>query len=210
MIWIILWAGLLIVVLYSPVGSPGLYSSQNYFVVNQLVTVNKGTILNSPKAKYASETNSNVLAIPDITSELNSTHSKGSYQSGKSSFVVSSYGSTQTPSYQNNNVGSGGINGGGSFIASGGSRSSSAGSSGITMTNGIAAISTTSVLSNTTKQSTTSEDTPITLGNTGPGDDPTGDTIPVGDGWGILFIFGAVYILIKKKNLFLKIRKATH
>jgi len=205
----IVCAGLLIGILYSPVGSPGLYSSQNYFVVNQPVTVSSGTTLNAPKTKYASENNENDLTIPEVPSELTSNHTAASYQSGSTSSGGSSYGSMQTPTYQNRNSGSGGM-GSGPFIASGGSRNSSSGTSGITMTNGITTISTTSNVNNNTTKQSVGNGTLGTNGGTDPGGDPTGNPIAVGDGWGILVLFGAIYILNKKKNLFLKVRKTSN
>ena len=201
MVGLIVWAGLLIVVLYSPIGSPGLYSTQNYFVVNQPVIVNNGTILNAPKSKSVSDNNDNDLNIPEVPSELTSNHIAASYQSGSSSSGGLSYGSMQTPSYQNSNSGSGNM-GGGSFIASGSSKGSSAssGSSGIIMTNGIAALSTTSDLSTAnTRQSIITTDPVPSTGGTSPGDDPTGAPIPVGEGWELLVLFGGVYLFIKMK-----------
>jgi len=201
MVGLIVWAGLLIVVLYSPIGSPGLYSSQNYFVVNQPVIVNNGTILNAPKSKSVSDNNDNDLNIPEVPSELTSNHIAASYQSGSSSSGGLSYGSMQTPSYQNSNSGSGNM-GGGSFIASGSSKGSSAssGSSGIIMTNGIAALSTTSDLSTAnTRQSIINTDPVPSTGGTSPGGDPTGDPIPVGDGWGLFLLMGMSYSAFKMR-----------
>ena len=208
MVWIIVWAGLLIVVLYSPVGSPDFYSSQNFYVVNQPVSVSKGTTVNTPKAMNASENNSGESGIPDINSDLTSTHPIGNYKSGNASTGGSSYGIMQTQSYQNTNAGSDGMTGGGSFIASRGSRNSEW-TSGITMTNGIATLSISSGVSNaTSRQGAKADATPS--GGTDPGGDPVGPAIPVGDGWGILVLFGAVYIIIKKKKIFLKARNSSH
>jgi len=205
MVWIIVWAGLLIVVLYSPVGSPGLYSSQNYFIVNQPVTVNTGTTLNAPKAKYSSENNDNDFTIPEVPSELTSNHTAASYQSGSTSSGGSSYGSLQTQSYQNTNSGSGNMGGGGSFIASGGSKSNSSGSSGITMTNGITSISTTSNMNNNNSKQSVINQTTTIPGGTDPGGDPTGNPIPVGDGWGILVFLGMCYVAFKKRYFIQKV-----
>jgi len=208
MVWIIVWAGLLIVVLYSPVGSPDFYSSQNFYVVNQPVAVSKGTTVNTPKATNASENNSGESGIPDINSNLTSNHPVGNYKSGNASTGGSSYGIMQTQSYQNTNAGSDGMAEGGSFIASRGSRNSE-GTSGITMTNGIATLSISSGLNTaTSRQGAKADATPS--GGTDPGGDPDGPAIPVGDGWGILVLFGAVYVIIKKKKLFLKARNTSY
>ena len=206
MTWILVWAGLLIVVLYSPVGSPDFYSTAgNYYVVYQPATVENAPILNAPKTNSEVVSNSDELIIPDVNLTSKTNINNGGYQSGNATSGGSSYGSMQTQSYQNNNAVSGSAGGGGSFIASGGSRSS-AGSSGIIMTNGIATLSTTTNLSNTTtKQSVNA--TVTSVGGTDPGGDPTGDPIPVGDGWGLLILFGIVYSLFKLKYIYTRLQK---
>ena len=201
LVWILVWAGLLIVVLYSPIGSPHFYSTTgNYYVVNQPVIVKNGSILNAPKTNSEIANNPDELIIPDV-SLTSKTITSGRYNEGNTSSGGASYGSMQTKSYQNTNAGSGNINGGGSFIASGSSKSS-AGTSGIIMTNGIATLSTNSrVSSGTTKQGIVNADPPVpTSGGTSPGDDPiAGTQIPVGDGWGLLVLFGLCYVAFKKR-----------
>ena len=205
MVWLIVWAGLLIAVLYSPIGSPDFYSSSgNYYVANQPATVKSGSIANAPKTNSEAESNSDELIIPEVSTISKTPTTVGRSQPGNTSTGGSSNGNTQTLSYQNNNSASGTANGGGSFIASGSTRNS-AGTSGIIMTNGITTMSVTSTVNNTTKQSSTS----YTLGTgaTDPGDDPSTPPIPVGDGWGLLIFFGTVYVFIKKKYLLLKDHK---
>ena len=205
MTWVLVWAGLLIVVLYSPIGSPDFYSSAgNYYVAYQPVTVNNAPILNAPKTNSLVESNSDELIIPDVNLTSKTNTNIGGYHSGNASSGGSTYGSMQTQSYQNTNAGSGSA-GGGSFIASGGSRSS-AGSSGIIMTNGIATLSTTTNLSNTTTRQSVNTDI-TSVGGTDPGGDPTGDPIPVGDGWGLLILFGIVYCVFKSKYIYTSLLK---
>jgi hypothetical protein len=136
MTWILVWAGLLIVVLYSPIGSPDLYYSQNFYMENQSVAVN-GSIANAPKENNASNNSEVALDIPDVSSHLNTNYSVGNYQSTGGGTPGSSY-SVQNQSYLNNNSSgfASSSGGGGSFLAGGGSRSS-VGSSGMTITNGI-------------------------------------------------------------------------
>jgi len=201
MVWMIIWAGLLIVVLYSPIGSPDLYSSsQNYYQENRSIAVNAGVIQNAPKSNYASDNSSNELDIPQVSTLSKSSYSVGNYQSSTGSSHGSSY-SVQGQSYQSNNsygMG-GGSNGGNSFIASGSSRSS-AGSSGVVMTNGITTLSLTTDLNNTTsKQGVANNITAIN--GTDPGGDPTGDPIPVGDGWELLLFFSICYATFKMRSI---------
>jgi len=203
LVWILVWAGLLIVVLYSPIGSPDYYSSNgNYYVVNQPVTLSSGTTLNAPKANSSDAGTSDELIIPEVSLTSKTNAGGGRYSSGNASSVGSSYGNMSSPSYQNSNSTSGRMSGGGSLIASGGSRSS-AGSSEITMTNGITTMSLTSTGSNTPPKQNAGESVLGDVGGTDPGPDPTGDTIPVGEGWGI-FIFCGISYLIYKMRLILK------
>lgn len=200
MTWILVWAGLLIVVLYSPVGSPGLYSSQNYYVFNQRAPQSSEGIINSPKRAFSSEDADNGSVIPDIATLPGSNYTTGNYPSANSSSRGSSY-SYQQSSYQNTNQSSaGGAGGAGvSIIASGGSRSSN-GTSGISMTNGIASISTTDLsTTNTITKQSSQQSTQSTTGGTDPGGDPSGDPIPVGDGWVALLLFGGIYVVLKRK-----------
>jgi len=207
MVWIIVWAGLLIVVLYSPIGSPGYYSSiGNYYVVSQPVTLTNGTTLNTPKANSSEASNSDELIIPDANLTSKTSTVGGRNPSGNATSGGSSYGSMQTKSYQNSNGGTGGMSGGGSFIASGGSRSS-AGTSGIIMTNGITTLSLTSEVSTATSRQGAKAGDPPTF--TDPGRDPDLSTqIPVGDGWGLLVLFGACYVAFKKRCIIERLFKS--
>jgi len=199
MIWILVWAGLLIVVLYSPVGSPDLYTSPNYYAGNQSVMFKDGVIPNASKIKSSQEYNDNVPDLPDVSESLHSNYAAGNYSSSSvSSSQGTSYGGGQTQSYQNNNTSDGG-GGGGSFIVSGRSGSSAA-SSGFSMTSGISSMSLTSKLnSGIPKQMSTSSTQDD--GGTDPGGDPSGDPIPVGDGWGLFLLFGMCYAVYKKRSL---------
>lgn len=199
LVWILVWAGLFIAVLYSPVGSPDLYTSKNYYVEYQSVTFKDGAIPNAFKIKSSQEYNDDVPEIPDISESLHANYAAGNYNSSPVYTSQGSYyGGGQTLSYQNNNSsGSGG--GGGSFVVSGRSGSSAA-SSGFSMTSGITTLSLTSNLNATTPKQSVSNYTTDT-GGTDPGGDPDGNPIPVGDGWGLFILFGIFYILFKKKSL---------
>ena len=204
MVWLIVWAGLLIVVLYSPVGSPDLYSPTNYYVVNQSVSTGNGTILNAPKGSFESDNYSNDdTEIPDVSASSGSSYAVGNYQSGGEGINVSSYG-VQSQSYQNNSTSGSDGSGGGFLFSGGGSRGSTA-SSGISMTNGMSTLSLTNNLSSSMTKQNTNTYTPGT-GGTDPGGDPTGAPIPVGDGWFLFFSFGVCYATFKMK---FKIKK-TH
>ena len=197
MIWMIIWAGLFIAVLYSPVGSPDLYTSQNYYVENQNVTTTPGTIQNAPKKNYSSENSSNELDVPQVSSLSKTSYSVGNYPSSNAASRGSSY-SVQSQTYQtSNSSGPVGLDGGNTFISGGGSRNS-AGSSGVVMTNGITTLSLTTDLNNTTSKQGVTNST-ASLNGTDPGEDPFGPPIPVGDGWGLLVLFGVCYAAFKMR-----------
>ena len=195
MVWILVWAGLLIVVLYSPVGSPDLYTSPNYYVVNQSVMFKDGVIPNASKIKSSGEYNDNVPDLPEISESLHSNYAAGYSSAPATSSQGYSYDGGQTQSYQNNNA-FGGAGGGGSFVVSGRSGGSAA-SSGFSMTSGISTMSMTSnVNASAPKQSSNAYI--AGTGGTDPGGDPTGDPIPVGDGWGLFILFGICYAVYKR------------
>jgi hypothetical protein len=196
MVWILVWAGLLIVVLYSPVGSPDLYTSQNYYAGNQSEMFKDGVIPNASKIKSSQDYNDNAAEVPDISESLHSNYASGNYSSAPvSSSQGYSYAGGQTQSYQNNNS-SGGAGGGGSFVVSGRSGGSAA-SSGFSMTSGISTMSVTSNL-NTSAPKQSSNAYIAGTGGTDPGGDPTDPPIPVGDGWGLFILFGICYAVYKK------------
>ena len=203
--WLLIWAGLLIVVLYSPIGSPELYTSRNYYAGNQNAEYKKGEILNSPKKNSASVTTSEEIDIPDLNLSGKSNYSVGNYPSSNISTQGTSGGSSLTRTYQNTNAVSGSISGGGSFITSGGSRSSAV-TSGIISTNGIATLSATSNVNTDTPRQGSKTANPLT-GGTDPGNDPTSDPIPTGDGCGLLILFGIVYTLFKSKCIYTPLHK---
>lgn len=196
---LIIWAGLLIVVLYSPIGSPDLYYSQNYYTETPSFT-NQSVIPNAPKQNYASGSSDVELDIPDISSHLKTNYHVGSYPSGSKTYHGSSY-SIQTPSFQNNSSSGYSTFGssGGSFTSTGRSSGNKGGTPGISMTNGITTMYTsTDLINSPTKQSVNYPYSPES-GATDPGGDPTGDPIPAGDGWGLLLIFGVCYAAFKKR-----------
>ena len=203
MVWLIVWAGLLIVVLYSPIGSPDLYSPTKYYFINQTIPAEKGTILHAPKKNFKSDNNSNDTELPDISQPLGRNYAVGNYPSANNR-SQGTFSAVQTQSYQtNSSSGSGnGSIGATSFLSSESSHRSD-GTSGVAMTNGMTTLSLSTNLSNNglTKESVNTYSSGS--GGTDPGGDPPGDPIPIGDGWGIFIFMGVLYSIIKvytKKN----------
>ena len=195
LVWILVWAGLLLAVLYSPVGSPDIYSTPDYSVTYQNVSNNYGAIQNATKIKSTQEYNDQDPDIPEVSTTSTSNYTVGSYQSSNSYSQGTSYSVVQPQTYQTDNY-SGSVEGGGSYKAGGGNSRSTDASSGFSMTNGVTTLSTTTSLTNSgTKQSVTTYT--ANTGGTDPGGDPTGNPIPVGDGWGVLALFCVLYVLVK-------------
>ena len=205
MTWTIIWAGLLIVVLYSPVGSPELYTTPNFYTEIHNVAVKSGETHNSPKINSPSGTTSDDMDIPDMNLSTKPTYSVLNYQSSNISTQGTSSGNLQTLSYQSNNSTDGNTKVSGTTILANRSSVKSLGSSGTIMTNGIATLSTTSDLSNTTSRQSVNAD--AIPGATDPGADPIGDPIPVGDGWGLLIFFGIFYSVFKSKYIYIRFQK---
>ncbi|ADQ80311.1 hypothetical protein Palpr_2175 [Paludibacter propionicigenes WB4] len=205
LVWIFTWAALLLVVLYSPIGSPDLYSSSDYAGVPN-ANFNESSIGNG--ANFSSESGSdNDLDIPDYSNDESVNKPSSSYNytspaSNNTSGAVASYSISGSQTYQNSKDGSSvGTGGGGStFISNNDSRGSDA-SSAVSMNNGgITTLSsnlTTSAPNKITKSAGQGYST--NDGGQNPGGDPTGPPIPVGDGWVFLLLLAASYGIIKKR-----------
>lgn len=208
LVWVLTWAGLLLAVLYSPIGSPELYTSFDYHVTNQNVNFNGGYIENGQNVNFESGNNYNELNVPDYNSAENSSKlSSGNYNyAANSNYNIyangTSYASSESQSYQNmkNGLSGSNISGGSVFISNNSSSHGNSASSAMTMNNGgITTLSapTTNLASNTKKAGD-----PYTpnQGGQNPGGDPDPQTrIPVPDGCAFLLLVAASYGIIKKK-----------
>jgi hypothetical protein len=201
---VLVWAGLLIAVLYSPIGSPNLYSSQNYYAINQGVNFENNEIPNATKVRTSTDNaDNNDPDIPDVSgTELGATGSSVSNTPSTTSSAQGSSYAAQSPALPGNNS-SGSAGGGGVAIIAGGGSRSSAGSSGVSMTSGGITTLSSSNLSYSSVKQASKTGTLGTTGGTDPGGDPTGAPIPVGDGWGLFVLFGCCYAAFKKRG-FLK------
>lgn len=204
LVWIFVWAGLLIAVLYSPIGSPDLYSTKGYFVGNQSVNFKDGVIENAPKGGvFTNDDNNNQINVPDYNNSEDNPpkYAVNSYSTAASTSVSTtsdSYNASQPSVYQNTSgsSSSGSIAGGGStFISHNSSKSSNASSTVTMSTGGITTLSTDLTSTSSTKQAA------LSLGGHGtdPGGNPTGPPVPVGDGWIFLLLLAAGYGAWRKK-----------
>jgi len=193
--WSLGLAGLLIAVLYSPVGSPYIYVSADSFSESLDVIPRKGMIANAPRMQAVYENTQDELNLPEL-STFSTNRGTGYTGSTKNQSKGSFNRTAQFPTFQNSNSSSNGM--GGSPLLAGGRSHSPAGSSAIIMTNGITTLSMSSDLGNNITRQNATDQTTTTDDLTGPGDPPTGDPIPAGDGWGLLVLFGVGYAIYKK------------
>lgn len=184
-------------VLYSPIGSPDLYKSTNYYAVNQGVIFKGGQIENAPNSSFGTSDDDNELNIPDYSTEQKAYSYSVSNYNSSSTTTTSSYSVSQQSLTQSTTSGTGSSDGGGTFISNNSRGSKSAGTYSVGMKNGITTISSNLNMDNTTKQGASQG---VNDGGTDPGGDPTDPAIPVPDGWGFLLLLAAGYGL--KKNFF--------
>jgi len=199
MVWILVWASLLIVVLYSPVGSPDLYSSRIHFYDNQYVVLNKELIHNAPKTIHSSNDNQDEDVLPKFNQETKSIHPVGNFQSKRNVPQESSYSNFQSQSYRSINTGTENLHESGTTVFARGHSRAYEGSSTVVIANGITTLSTTQEVSNSSNKQSISSDQPS--GGTDPGGDPVGNPIPVGDDCGVFIFTGLLYALIKLKKM---------
>ena len=216
LVWVLTWAGLLLAVLYSPFGSPELYSPRKFEIANQSVAFNTVTVSYSTKIDNISKidiknNNKNYSSGGNTGSSDNSflannnnAGSKRMIPNNSSNFSLTPVNNNSSPissfarqetNYSNNGGGFGGEAGGDLYSYSG---KNSKNKNISNQTPGL--ISLTSDLSllsnnNTTKQTSTS----ALDGTTDPGGDPQGRPIPVGDGWVLLLCLAVSYGIWKFK-----------
>jgi hypothetical protein len=197
--WVLTLAGLLLAVLYSPIGSPDLYKQKKYFIENQGVNF-RGGIKNAPKGKNNYQNDELKLSVPDYSSERKNTASSYPVKNTAASYGQSTgYVAMQANDPFMPNRSSNGSNGNEGATFSVGHKSSR--NNTVFQDNGITTLNTDSKLfadNNTTRQSTHTylpND-----GGTDPGGDPTNPPIPVPDGFGFLLLLAIGYA-VRKINL---------
>ena len=208
LVWIFTWAILLLVVLYSPLGSPDLYSSADGFYTAVPNADLSGSNLGSGSSNFSTTPDYNELNVPDYNSAEGTKLSSGNYNytpnSGSSSGSTShtSYAVSQTDPIQSvkTNNSSTGLNEGGSTFISNNSSKSSDASSAVTMSSGgVTTLSSDLTTPPTTKQAVNYG---ANQGGTDPGGDPTGPPLPITDGWIFMLLLAATYGVAKKWKIF--------
>ena len=197
LVWVLVWAGLLLVVLYSPIGSPDLYSNRQYFSANQGVVFDGAVIENAPSVSSSSGNNSSSSSDPsfELTGIGNNSYSASSSTSNDVNQGFGGGGSMNSGLESRQIKGGSSFGGGFGFGGSTNSKNSKGNTSGQVF--GASSLGTDLTMlgeNNSTKQSVGY--TPGS-GGTDPGDDPNGPPIPVGDGWFVMLVFSIVFAIWK-------------
>lgn len=200
LVWALAWAGLLVAVLYSPVGSPGLYVSTNNYVVSSRGGAIAGAkISDVPTLKGNLKSNSGAIGGQDYGAGVGTQNgysvNGNAFDSRSNSGNLSgfAYGSANN---QNAREKTSGI-GGGSLMVFTTAKGQNSNNSTIAQNTGVISMSTDMSMFDdysTNKQSVGAAGD----GGTDPGGDPTGPVIPVGDGWIILMVLVSAYTVWKK------------
>lgn len=193
-------AGLLVAILYSPIGNTNDYSSLYYYSANPGVQFTGG-IANAPKTSYVVEDNSDEVLLPisnDATKAGGTKYTVSTTNNSDTEYgsaaQINSTGADRT----NQSSGLGGANVAMAY-SSGTGKSSSKQIAG-NLSYGFTSISSDLTSSNTNtvdKQSVPHPYGTVT-GGTDPGGDPLRPPIPVGDGWILLLFFAGLYVIVKR------------
>ena len=189
------WAGLLLVVVYSPIGSPDLYKPQIYYYKNQGVNFN-GAIENAPKVRGISYNNNADITIPNynLTSKNYTNYSvSSSTHKMNDDGTVGIIGSGNKSITKQSGGGDAKYLGSGSFSSS---RKKSNDNSVPQM--GFNSLSSDLSLNGDSVTRQSVDYTPG-AGGTDPGEDPLDPPIPVGDGFWFLLLLASGYAIWKMK-----------
>ena len=200
---VLAWAGLLLLVLYSPLGSPEMYNHSNYSLNNvrvETIESNENS-LTSPVRNAKSSKRSASINQESSTPEFDiesavSTQSvaKSSYNTFESNSLSGINSNSIRNSSKDNRVSGSYVDG--SFVSKNGNSSKNTSNS--PGTNVL--FSSSSLLPNNNNNVTNRQAANGGLSdNTDPGGDPNGPPIPVGDGWILLMILVSCYTLFKVK-----------
>jgi len=208
LIWVLSCAGLLLLLLYSPWGSPDLYTKKIYFAENQGVNFASSGIKNAYKGDASSQNYGDAeITVPDYYAERNSqvhyTACAAASSSVATNRIIAVNRIGTAGSNLNNRVKStyktgGGTPGGGGSGSMGGSSHGSKGSnnsspqiSGVSDTFKTSTVDlslfgdSTALLASNTSQKSDSLD---------PGDeDPLGEPVPMPEGWNFLILLAVAY-----------------
>ncbi len=200
--WIITWASLLLLVLYSPIGSPDLYRSDEYFVQSRGVSFEGMNLKNQAKFNTGNDNSSGSISLQVPNSVTSNTINYSYNNSYANSSSVNNHDLAQQSPYQTDYSNSSQSNynymGGDNYMYL------KSGAKSVYTSPKISNVTITSDLLINQQDNNTSPllaKTDVT-GGTDPGGDP-GNPIPVGDGWEYLLLLAVGYASIRYR-IFLK------
>jgi len=199
LLWLLSWAVLAVVVIYSPIGSPELYTTNQYVIYSQGVNF-EGGIPNAPKSGGFQQHETAEVGLPVYTPTsktyaINSAVSSENLSSAKTNY--SAYSSSSDATGRTGVASSGGGGGSMSSFVSGRSSQNNA----ISQNTGISTISLSTELNTSNPKITKPQGAGAAVdGGTDPGGDPTGPPIPVGDGFWLLLLMAGGYAFWKIKR----------
>lgn len=198
LMWIMSWAILLLIVAYSPIGSPDLYIKGDIVIQNQGINFSSG-IENASHVRRIQQTEEPDLALPVYTPkpkiyEVNQ-GVKAFKTTSQTSYAVTTTAYNRTVTMRSGNEA--GTGGGFTFL---GSRN--AAQAKITQQmNDITSISTDLAQASEPNSNRLFATMDVNGGVTDPGDDPVDPPIPVGDGQLFLLLLAVGYASLKVRNL---------
>jgi len=196
--WILSWAALLVAVLYSPMGSPELYSSTEYYYQNGIYSTsaneNISPLVNSSSNKLLQSFSSQTYELERNSSIYTISNSEPS----KYLFSNSIFNQTDNSKTKGNRSGVDGFGGNITIMES-------SGKDVLADNNSVFSMTPTTTLFEGYSNNRQSIGYGSNTGASDPGEDPTGSTIPVGDNFVFLLFLALGYVLWKEKCMKLRV-----
>ncbi|MFT3752661.1 MAG: hypothetical protein QM800_07225 [Paludibacter sp.] len=195
LVWALAWAGLLVAVLYSPVGSPGMYVSTRNVVYRQGSAFDGVRISDVPALKATVTNTSGAMGSQAYSGGTNSQNaysvSENAFDSKPNSGNLAGLGRYSVSGNQNEREKTGGI-AGSSVMLFAAAKGRGSNNNAVAQNTGVVSINTDMTMLDNYSNNKQSVG-PGGDGGADPGGDPTGPVIPVGDGWVFLMILVSGY-----------------
>ena len=199
---------LLFIFTYSTIGKIETSRANHLYMVSSSVDFSDG-ILNAPTFSSGNQYEQSDVSIPDYSPE-NVNYETRSITTIESRYAnhVSNNASNTASSSSNNNVSSSSSEMAGAIIASNSKGSSASQTASTGQMENVSSLTTDgSLSSNTNRQGANAANNSITNGGRDPGGKNPHNSIPVGDGLGVLLILASIYAIWKSKIPYKKKRK---
>jgi hypothetical protein len=192
--WFIGWAGLFVAVLYSPMGSPDLYTGSSAYVVTQNVSFDN--VVFSKKGSVSS-------GMPDNSPQIMSAGALTSTQGAVAQPMQSTmrgYGSGATTNSNSNESSRPSVGTSSLGMSSGGAAKSAANSGNIAESRSSSVVINAELNDPMVRQSATNDGSGI-LQPADDTDNNPGQMIPIGDNLGILMMMLGIYVVLRFRRI---------